>query len=157
LLAPPAPAGFEDFAGLAKVEAVQSSVQHGELLSRPIRLTQRVAEGPGQVQATRRAHLLSNILQADQANRADVGDLDDAGDQSDGLIAESSSRGEQHRVDLFLAELLGHLGSRLADERIEVRRLDMAHKAEAIGQAADDAALSQTVQQGTWKEDIEVA
>lgn len=113
------------------VERPQRIVNHVYLLSQIAWLAKRVAKGPFEMHCSRRANLFGDLAQAGDNYCGYASRLNHAGDQSNGLIAETSGGGEQHGVDPLLLEHAGHLRRSGSEQRRNVGRLDMAHKAVA--------------------------
>jgi hypothetical protein len=157
-LAPPGPTWLKDRAWLLdSVQGAQRVVNRAALLRAVKRLAQRVAEGPFQVDHPRRAHLFGDLFQTDDADGRNPGGLDCAGDQSHGLVADSSGRCQQHRVDLFLLEHASDLRCCDAQQCFGVRRLDMTHEAVASGERADVSATREVADQLEREQDVQVA
>ncbi len=104
-----------------------------KLLRSIVRLAKRVTKRPLEVHDTRRPHFFCDLAQPDDADGWDSSRLDGSCDQSHGLITDASGRGEQHRVHTLLFEPPGNLWSGCVQQCLDVRRLDMAHKAVAGG------------------------
>jgi hypothetical protein len=155
LLPPPGPARLQNCTWLlGSVQRAQHIVDHAKLLRAIARRAQRVAERPFQMYCARRAHFLGDLAQTDDRDGWDAGGLDGAGDQSHGLIADASGRRQQYCVDAILLELAGHLRRAGVQQRLNVRRLDMAHEAVACSQGADLPALGQLAQQPNRQQNI---
>jgi hypothetical protein len=77
---------------------------------------QGIAEGEIYIKAAGRSDFLRDLAQQRQADLGDAAFLDDAGDQSHGLIAQRSNRSEKNRLHLVGAQLLGHLRRALGNQ-----------------------------------------
>lgn len=124
------------------VQRFEGFKHHCTLLLYIARLAQRVTKGPLQVDAARRLHLFCVLTHDCYPNGGDPCFFDFSLDQSHGLIADASSRGEQNDIDLFMLELLYHLPGRLSDQGGNVTAVNMAHEGiVAVCELANDSFL----------------
>ena len=92
------------------------------------RLAQRMTKGPLQIDAARRLYLFCVFTNDCYPNGGDACFFDLSLDQSHGLIADASSRGEQNDINLVALEFLHHLPGRLGDQGGNVSAVNMAHE-----------------------------
>jgi len=124
------------------VQGFEGFEHHGALLLNIARLAQRMTKGPLQVDATRRLYLFCVLTNDCYPNGGDACFFDLSLDQSHGLIADASSRGEQNDINLVVLEFLYHLPGRLGDQGGNVSAVNMAHEGiVAVGELANDSFL----------------
>jgi len=124
------------------VERSESFQNNCSLLLDIAWLTQRMTKRPLQVDAAWRLNLFCELANDGDANGGDTGFFDFSLDQSHGLIADASSRGEQNHVDMILFELFYHLLSSLPDQAGNMSTVDMAHeRVVGVGQLANHSLL----------------
>lgn len=87
------------------IKSFQGLKHNGPLLLNLARLAKRMAKGPLQIDAARWLHLLCVFPNDAHAHGGNTGFLNFSLYQSNGLIADASSRGEQDQVHLILLEL----------------------------------------------------
>lgn len=78
-------------------------MQYAELLHAIAWLTERMPKGPLQMYGPWWAYLLSDLAQPNHTDRCNPSGLNHTCDQSDGLVANTSGRREQHGINLLLA------------------------------------------------------
>ena len=110
------------------VQGFERFEHHGALLLYIARLAQRMTKGPLQVDAARRLYLFCVFTNDCYSNGGDACFFDLSLDQSHGLIADASGRGEQNDIDIVMLELLYHLLGRLSDQGGNVTAVNMAHE-----------------------------
>ena len=110
------------------VQGFEGFEHHDALLLNIARLAQRVTKRPLQVDAARRLYLFCVLTNDCYPNGGDAGFFDFSLDQSHGLIADASGRGEQNDIDIVMLELLYHLLGRLSDQGGNVTAVNMAHE-----------------------------
>ena len=125
-----------------RVESFQGFQNHDTLLFDVARFTQWMAKGPAQEDRARWLHLLGELTHDRYPDGGDAGFLYFSLDQSHGLIADTSGRGQQDDVDLVLPEFSDHLFCRLFDQGGDMATVNMAHeRIVRAGQSANDAFL----------------
>ena len=110
------------------VERSESFQNDRTLLLSIARFTKWMAEGPLQVDAAWRLNLFCEFPNNGDANGGDTSFFNFSLDQSHGLIADASSRGEEDHVDLILFEPFHQFSSRLTDQGGNVATVDMPHE-----------------------------
>jgi len=100
-LTPPAIREVANLARLGGVEKLESVVEHGELLWDVEGLSQWMPKRPAQEQCARWLHFFSDIAQDRNGHGRNSSCFDGPLNQSDGPIAQPSSRREKHEVRLF--------------------------------------------------------
>jgi len=111
------------------------------LQRRVMGLSQRMAESKAGIEGPWRFHLLGD---GEVKGHRDGGDsllLNYPLDQSHGLIAEPSDRGEEHGVHPVRFQESGHSRGRGSDEHLEMLPQDVAHEAEEPGSDGADGSL----------------
>jgi hypothetical protein len=89
---------------------------------------QRGTHGKRHEQRARRQHLSRHLAQKREANGGNAALLNDARDQSHGLITDGSGGNQQNGIHAILSELLGHRRRGLLYQ--PCRSSDGAHKTE---------------------------
>jgi len=107
------------------------------------RLTERVTEGPLDVDGSWRLYLFRVFTHDRYPDSRDAGFFDLSLDQSHGLVADASGRGQQNHVNALLVEFFGDLSGGFADQSGDVMPVNMTHEGVVPGShLADDALLS---------------
>ena len=113
---------------------------HRPLLLDVARLTERVTEGPLDVDGSRRLHLFRIFTHDRHPDSRDAGFFNLSLDQSHGLVADASGRGQQDHVDGLLPELFDDLSRRLVYQGGDVMPVNVPHEGVVAGsQFTDDA------------------
>ena len=99
------------------------------MLRNVARFTEGMAEGPFEKNAAGWADLRGVVADDGDADGGDAGSFDFPLDQSYGLIADASGRGEQDQVDFVGAELAGDLAGTPFDQGRDVPAIDVPHEA----------------------------
>lgn len=110
------------------VEGTQGLDNHGALLTDVSGFTQRVTEWPAQEYGAGRLHLLGIFTHDRYPDGGDAGFLDLSLDQSNGLIADASGRGQQDDINPVLLELFHDLFCRMVNQGCDVSAIDVAHE-----------------------------
>ena len=133
-------------------------MKDAELLGDVAWFTQRMPEGPSQVQGARRPDLEGDIAKnGDGYGRNSCG-LNRALDQSDGPIADPSSGSEEHKVRRVGAQQLEQGWKDLLLERSHVSAVDMAHEGVVLsGQTAEASVCHELPNPVEGKHDVVVA
>lgn len=147
---PPAIPRFENGAGGGDGrKGGQGLAQDRRLLVDVSGFPQGVAEGPAQEHGPRWFDLLCVFAHDGDAHGGDAGMFDDALDQSYGLIADPSGRGQQNRIHGVFVQQGGNPGGGLTDQRPDMAAVDVPHEAVvAFGQGADAAGRPHLLQAG---------
>ena len=126
---PPTEGQVNDFAWIGNaVQRFEGSEHHGALLFNIARPAERVTKRPLQVDTARRLYLLCVFTNDCYPNGGNAGFFDLSLDQSHGLIADASGRGEQNGIDPVGLELFYHLPGRLRDQGGNVTAVNMTHE-----------------------------
>ncbi len=110
------------------VKRLEGPVQYGRLLVPVAGFPQGVPEGPAQKNGSRRFYFFGVLAHDGDADGGDAGLLNRPLDQSDGLIADASGRGQKDGVHAIFKEHAGNLRSCSLDQCLDVRTVDMAHE-----------------------------
>jgi len=94
------------------------------------------------IESPRRLHLPGDSEVEGNGDGCDFLVLDDALDQSHGLIAETSDRGEEHGVHRVRLQGASDLRGGGPRERLEMVTLNVTHEAEQPGANRADGALA---------------
>ncbi len=92
------------------------------------RFAERVAEGPLDVDGARRLHFFGIFPHDRYPDSRDAGFFDLSLDQSHGLVADASGRGQQDHVDGLLPEFIDDLSRRSADQGGDVTPVNVPHQ-----------------------------
>ncbi len=139
------------------IKGFKGLAQDGGLLVYVARFAQRMPKRPVQENRTRRFDLFRIFTYDGDADRRDPNCFNAALNQSNGLIADTSGRGEQHGVNLVPFEHSGHPRRCIGREHIDVGPFDMAHKTEMpLSQRADATGRLHLFESSKRKNDVEI-
>ena len=130
-----------DLAGLVQgLKITEQQAQQLQLAEALMGKGEGMAQGKAGVDRAGRLDLLADAAREGHRDGGDAGRFDDALDQSHGLIAQASGRGEDDGIHPILIKLVRHLGCGGVHQGVDVGRQDVTHEAEVV--AADCADLA---------------
>lgn len=122
---------YDDLTGcLHDFHIMQQKAQQLHLAEVLVGESKRVPQGKAGVHRPRRFDLAADAARKGDRYGGDAGCFDDPLDQSHGLVAQPSSRGQKDDVHGVLFEQTGDLRPCDVDQGLDVRRQDVAHEGE---------------------------